>query len=85
MKKSPEFEQNQNNTHPKIGFYEHFKGGIYIVEGVAEHTETDELVVVYRSHEEQDKIYVRPLENFMQEIETPNGKLPRFSYIGQHY
>ena len=34
-------------TDIKAGIYEHYKGGRYLVLGLARHTETDEVLVVY--------------------------------------
>lgn len=46
---------------PRFGStWRHYKGGMYAVIVVAEHTETKEPMVVYQ-HEESGKVYTRPL------------------------
>lgn len=50
------------------GTYRHFKGKEYTVLGTAMHTEDHELVVVYASKED-GKIWVRPYDEFMSEVD----------------
>ena len=42
----------------------HFKGNYYRIEGIAKHSETEELMVVYRQLYAPYKLWVRPLEMF---------------------
>ena len=44
--------------------YKHFKGNYYYVEDIAKHTETDELMVVYRALYGDCTLYVRPIDMF---------------------
>lgn len=51
------------------GIYKHFKGDYYLVEDVATFTETDEVCVVYRALYGERKLWVRPLEMFLSEVD----------------
>lgn len=51
------------------GVYKHFKGDYYIVEDVAIHSETKEKYVVYRGLYEDGKLYIRPYDMFMSEVD----------------
>lgn len=49
--------------------YRHFKGNMYRILNIAEHTETGEKLVIYQSVDDESKIYARPLEMFMSTVD----------------
>lgn len=51
------------------GIYKHFKGDYYIVEDVAIHSETREKYIVYRGLYGDGKLYIRPYDMFMSEVD----------------
>ncbi len=51
------------------GIYKHFKGDYYIVEDVAIHSETKEKYIVYRGLYGDGKLYIRPYDMFMSEVD----------------
>jgi hypothetical protein len=62
----------------KLGKYQHYKGNLYDVIGVAHHSETLEELVVYRAlynHEVYgvNSLWVRPKAMFIETV-TVNGK-----------
>lgn len=59
------------------GIYRHFKGDYYLVEDIAYHSETMEKMVVYRALYDDNKLYVRPYDMFLEEVNR-NGKKYRF-------
>jgi len=60
------------------GKYKHFKGQVYIVIGVASHTEGDYKMVVYYSENKPEELYCRPLEMFLEKVLVKDIYVPRF-------
>ena len=63
------------------GRYRHYKGNEYEVIGIAKHTETEELLVVYFSVKNPEQLWIRPLDMFNEEIELDGNKVRRFFKI----
>lgn len=64
------------------GKYQHYKGPLYDVLGVATHSETQERVVVYRALYGEFGLWVRPLAMFCETVVVDAVDLPRFRYVG---
>lgn len=65
----------------KLGTYRHYKGNLYTVIGVARHSETEELLVVYRPEYGERGLWVRPLEMFTEQVTVDGQSVPRFQHI----
>lgn len=72
------------NSSLKPGTYRHYKGKEYRVIGVAKHSETLEELVVYETlyDNEVSRLWVRPLEMFLENVEVDGKTVPRFEYVG---
>jgi len=71
---------------PRPGIYHHFKDAAkeYEVLGTAFHTETEELLVVYRPLYETDyELFARPVAMFLEQVEKPElgYRGPRFVFV----
>jgi len=66
---------------PAKGRYRHYKGGEYEVIDIARHSETEELVVVYRPLYGERDLWVRPLTMFLESVEIDGKTIPRFQHI----
>lgn len=71
-----------NILQPEPGLYRHYKGGQYRVLGTARHSETDELLVVYRCLYDNNSLWIRPVVMFMENVELDGQQVPRFQRIG---
>ena len=69
----------------QTGLYEHFKGKRYEVIGTARHSETLELMVVYKALYQgafpEGTLWVRPLSMFKENVTVGGKSVPRFRSI----
>lgn len=49
--------------------WRHFKNKVYKILGVAEHSETEEQLVIYQAMYGEEKIYARPLDMFLSKVD----------------
>ena len=66
----------------QTGIYEHYKGNQYKVIDIARHSETEELLVLYRPMYGDESLWVRPFAMFFEKVTINDALIPRFKYIG---
>jgi len=65
------------------GRYRHYKGKDYEVIGMAKHSETEELLVVYRAMYGDRGLWVRPVAMFLETVVVDGLSRPRFQRLGE--
>lgn len=65
----------------KQGLYKHYKGNFYTVIGTAIHSETEEMMVIYKPNKEDSSLWVRPEKMFHEQIEVDGKFVSRFEFI----
>ena len=65
------------------GRYRHYKGNEYEVVGDATHSETGEVLVVYRPLYGARGLWVRPKAMFEETVVVDDRSVPRFAKIGE--
>lgn len=66
---------------PVPGIYRHYKGHLYEVIGLANHSETEDLLVVYRALYGEFGLWVRPAGMFEETVSIDGAVMPRFALI----
>ena len=66
---------------PEPGTYVHYKNGKhYTVIDVVRHSETEELMVLYRADYGDYGLWVRPLKSFLEQVNLDGQLVSRFKY-----
>ena len=65
----------------EIGLYKHYKGNMYEVYMTAQHSETEEWMVVYKALYGEQGMWVRPYEMFVEKVEVEGVMVPRFAKV----
>ncbi|PHS38183.1 MAG: hypothetical protein COB07_09150 [Sulfurovum sp.] len=65
----------------KKGIYKHYKGNLYEVFMTAQHSETEEWMVVYKALYGEEGMWVRPYDMFVSKVEVDGVKIPRFEFV----
>lgn len=63
------------------GIYRHYKGNLYQVLHTAKHSETEEVLVVYRCLYGEYDVWVRPLDMFVETVEVDGKQVDRFELV----
>jgi molecular chaperone GrpE (heat shock protein) len=69
------------NEEIKKGIYRHYKGHEYRFLNEAKDSETKEDLVVYQDLEDENKIWARPKQMFLEEVEIDGVKKSRFEFL----
>ncbi len=73
-------------SEPQPGRYRHYKGKEYRVLGLARHSETQEVLVVYQLLYGDFGWWVRPAAMFVETVDLGpdgGGRVPRFTFVGK--
>jgi len=65
----------------ETGIYEHYKGNRYRVIDIVRHSETDELLVLYRLMYGDESLWVRPFAMFFEKVIVDGVEVPRFKFV----
>ena len=65
------------------GIYRHYKGNLYEVLMTAQHSETEEWMVVYKALYGEKGTWVRPYDMFTEKVNIEGEDVERFVYVGE--
>ena len=66
---------------PPLGRYQHYKGNFYQLIDFARHSESHELMAVYRPLYGEQALWVRPLAMFCETVTLDGITRPRFRLV----
>jgi hypothetical protein len=65
----------------ETGLYRHYKGNMYEVYMTAQHSETEEWMVVYKALYGDEGMWVRPYKMFVELVEVDGQMIERFKKV----
>lgn len=65
-----------------LGYYRHFKGAFYRVAGFARDCDSQQWHVYYQCCYGDWSYWLRPLDNFIEQVERGAEVVARFTYVG---
>ncbi len=65
----------------KLGLYQHYKGNMYFIHGIARHSENHEIFVMYQALYGGYNMWIRPFTMFTEIIIIDGIEQPRFKFI----
>ena len=65
----------------KKGIYRHYKGNLYELVDIANHSETLEKMVVYRALYGEKELWVRPLSMWNETVNIDGKDVLRFEFV----
>lgn len=65
------------------GRYRHYKGGEYKVIDTVIHSESEEILVLYKPLYGEQKLWVRPIHMFKEHVTVEGKEILRFSKISK--
>lgn len=77
----PPFSETAQNF--RFGVYEHYKGSHYRALQIVCHHENFEEWVVYQALYGDGRCFIRPVQEFLEEVDVSGIKRGRFQYIGE--
>ena len=67
------------------GIYRHYKGNFYEVLGTVHHSETLEVLALYRALYKarygRNSLWIRPLKMFLEKVVVDGKRIPRFEKV----
>ena len=68
---------------PRPGLYRHYKGGMYQVLGLVRHSESLDVMVLYRALYGAQGLWVRPRPMFLEAVLIGGVMQPRFAWVSE--
>jgi len=65
----------------KKGIYKHYKGNLYELVDIVNHSETLEKMVLYRALYGEKELWVRPIQMWDEEVTVDGKKVKRFEFV----